>query len=167
MLESPRFASSGKPGASEVGGSESVDRKPASDATAGARERFTALMASTLPDLADKQAEAIAELCAHQSLHPSVLKVAGLIVLANGDTTPEQAVETAGSIAKAPGIREIVQIVDACAHLRTIIRVGKMRQGVRPLLSGLNQIVNQLVAEANARKQNSDPDTARGFPSHP
>jgi len=150
-------ASPDEPGAMHVEGSESVDRPTASDVTVGALERFKALLASTLPELSDERAEAMAALCARQSLHPTVLKVAGLIVLANGtDATSEQAVGTAGLITKAPGVREIVQIVDACAHLRTIIRAGKMHQDVWLLVSGLDQIVNQLMAEVNAMKQKSE-----------
>ncbi len=156
LNSSPRFASPDEPGALRVEVSDSVDRPTASDMTIGALERFKALLGSTLPELSDERAEAMAELCARQSLHPAVLKIAGLIVLVNGDTTSDQAAETAGLIAKAPGIREIVHIVDACAHLRTIIRAGKMRQDVWPLVSGLDQVVNRLVAEVNAAKQKSE-----------
>lgn len=157
LNSSPRFASPDKPGALHVEDSESIDRTTASEVATSALERFKALLASTLPELSDEVATTIAGLCARRSLHPTVLKVAGLIVLANsGDTTSEQAVATAGLIAKAPGIREIVHIVDACAHLRTIIRAGKMRRDAWPLVSGLDQIVNQLMVEVTAMKQKSE-----------
>jgi hypothetical protein len=126
---------------------EAAIESPENDAMTKAIERYQALLAATLPELADERIQAIAKLCARRSLRHSVPKVAGLIALVSGDTAPEQAVEMAGSITKAPGVREIVQIVDAYAHLRTIIRAGKMRPDVWPLVSGLGQIVNRLMTE--------------------
>jgi ParB family chromosome partitioning protein len=131
---------------------EAAAESPENDAMTRAIERYQALLAATLPELADERVQAIARLCARQSLRHSVLKVAGLIALVNGDITSEQAVGTAGSITKAPGVREILQIVDACAHLRIILRAGKMGQGIESTMSGLHQIVSQLVAEVNAQR---------------
>jgi ParB/RepB/Spo0J family partition protein len=136
--------------------SESIPRPAASDASASALERFKAILASTLPELSGGPAEAIAGLCVRQSLNPSVLKIAGLIALANANTTSEQAVRSAALITKSPGVHEIVQIIDACASLRTILRAGKMHRDISPLVSSLDQIVSQLLVEVNALKRTSE-----------
>jgi ParB/RepB/Spo0J family partition protein len=144
QLSSPP-APSDEPDAPDRQAPESIHQLATSDVATDAIERFTVILTSTLPKLSGERAKAIAGLCVRQSLFPEVAKIAGLMVLANGDTTLEQAVQTAAAIGRAPGAREISLILDACATLRTIIQARKMRDDVTQLLAGVKRIVSELV----------------------